>query len=128
MFAIFTMPAAAHLPWSALLCSATAFAPLSLLAQTPPAKAVSTTSAASASVAHNPRPDPLDAKAAVPAALYLSPLRNYQAYAQTPLAPWRESNERVLQRGGWRNYAREAQAPASAAAPAASAAHRHRAP
>lgn len=83
------------------------------LAQTPAALA--------ASAAHS-RPDPLNAKAAVPAALYLSPLRTYQAYAETPVAPWRETNERVLQRGGWRNYAREAQAPASAPASAASAA------
>lgn len=59
-----------------------------------------------------PAPHPADAKAAVPAALYRSPLTGYQAHADTPVAPWRDSNERVRQRGGWRAYAREARAPA----------------
>ena len=70
------------------------------------------------------RPDPADPKAQVPAALYLSPLRAYQGFAEPQVAPWRETNERVRQRGGWRVYAREAREPDStrppAAAPAAS--------
>ena len=34
---------------------------------------------------------------------------NYQAYADAPVLPWRESNDRVRQVGGWRAYARQAQ-------------------
>ena len=67
------------------------------------------------------RPDPADAKAAVPPANYRSVFGDYQADADPVLAPWRESNERVRQRGGWRAYAREA-APAAGAGAAAGAA------
>lgn len=61
---------------------------------------------------------PADAKAPVPAALYRSPFTGYQAYTDAPVAPWRDSNETVRERGGWRAYARESAEPA-AAAPAA---------
>ena len=67
------------------------------------------------------RADPADPKASVPAALYRSPLSAYQGFAEAQIAPWRETNERVRQRGGWRAYAREAresdamQPPATAA-------------
>ena len=54
------------------------------------------------------RPDPADPKALHPAASYLSPLRAYQRFAEPPVAPWRETNDLVGQRGGWRAYAREA--------------------
>lgn len=54
------------------------------------------------------RRDPADPKAPVPAASYLSPLRAYRGFAEPPVAPWRETNELVRQRGGWRAYAREA--------------------
>ena len=57
------------------------------------------------------RPDPADPKAPVPAALYVSPLRAYQGFAEPQVAPWRETNELVRQRGGWRAYAREAREP-----------------
>ena len=57
------------------------------------------------------RSDPADPKAQVPAALYVSPLRAYQGLAETPVAPWRDTNELVRQRGGWRAYAREAREP-----------------
>jgi hypothetical protein len=67
------------------------------------------------------RLDPADAKAPVPAALYVSPLRAYQAFTEAPIAPWRETNEQVRQRGGWRAYAREPQGP-EAAQPAAAGA------
>ena len=68
------------------------------------------------------RPDPADPKAAVPSALYTSPLRAYQGFAEPQVAPWRETNDLVRQRGGWRAYAREASEPDTAriAAPAAS--------
>lgn len=65
---------------------------------------------------------PADAKAPVPAAQYRSPFTGYQAYADTPVAPWRDANELVRQRGGWRTYAREAAEPAAAAASADAAA------
>ena len=66
--------------------------------------------------------DPADPKAPVPMAPYVSPLRVYQGFSEPPLAPWRETNELVRQRGGWRAYAREAREPDAAptAAPAAS--------
>ena len=57
------------------------------------------------------RRDPADPKVSVPPALYLSPLRAYQGLAEPPVAPWRETNELVRQRGGWRAYAREAREP-----------------
>lgn len=53
------------------------------------------------------RADPTDPKAPVPAALYASPLRTYQRFAEPTVAPWRDTNEAVRQRGGWREYARE---------------------
>ena len=73
-------------------------------------------------VATGARADPADPKATVPTALYVSPLRAFQGFAEPQVAPWRETNELVRQRGGWRVYAREAREPdaAPAAAPAAS--------
>lgn len=74
------------------------------------------------------RPQPADPKAQVPAALYVSPLRAYQGFNEPEVAPWRDTNALVHQRGGWRAYAREAREPdapgplapgASQAAPAA---------
>ena len=66
------------------------------------------------------RADPADPKAPVPAALYASPLRTYQRFAEPAVAPWRDTNEAVRQRGGWREYAREGRdAPAGEAAPPA---------
>ena len=79
------------------------------------------------------RSDPADPKAPAPAVLYVSPLRAYQGFAEPQVARWRETNDLVRQRGGWRAYAREAREPdapksiapaasqpASAAKPAAS--------
>ena len=70
------------------------------------------------------RPDPADPKAQVPASLYVSPLRAYQGFAEPQVAPWRETNELVRQRGGWRAYAREAREP-DAARPAVPDASQH---
>ncbi len=69
------------------------------------------------------RPAPADPKAQVPTALYVSPLRVYQGFAESQVAPWRDTNELVRQRGGWRAYAREAREPDAPkpAAPGASA-------
>lgn len=57
------------------------------------------------------RSDPADPKAKVPAVLYASPLRAYQGFTEPEVAPWRDTNALVHQRGGWRAYAREAREP-----------------
>ena len=36
---------------------------------------------------------------------------SYAPYAHQPVAPWRQSNDRVGKVGGWRTYAREAAQP-----------------
>jgi hypothetical protein len=64
------------------------------------------------------RPDPLDAKVAVPAVSYRSPLSSYRPYTEQAVGSWREANETVNRVGGWRTYAREAREPAPATAPA----------
>jgi hypothetical protein len=57
--------------------------------------------------------DPAAAVADVP---YRSPFAGYRSFSEATVAPWRESNETVRQRGGWRAYAREASGPAAASA------------
>ena len=86
------------------------------------AQAQAEAAAPASSALASARSDPTDAKAQVPAALYVSPLRAYQGFAEPPVAPWRETNALVRQRGGWRAYAREAREPDApkAATPAAS--------
>jgi hypothetical protein len=77
---------------------------------------------AAAPCAAQPRPDPLDASAAVPALRYNSSLGNYRGGADDKPVPWKEANDTTARIGGWRAYAREARAPAPAASsPAASA-------
>ena len=63
------------------------------------------------------RADPADPNATTPASAYRSSLSRYQAFAEPDVAPWRETNELVRQRGGWRAYAREAREPSPATAP-----------
>ena len=41
---------------------------------------------------------------------YTSAIGTYQAYEDQPVQSWREANDRVGQIGGWRTYAKEAQA------------------
>lgn len=106
---MFCFSKAALLPLTAL-AAALSFASLGV-AQTqtqPPAKALEPPSAQ--------RQDPADPKAATPALVYRSSLGRYQAFTEPDLAPWRETNELVRQRGGWRSYAREAREPGSASA------------
>ena len=51
------------------------------------------------------------------------PIRDYRAFKDEPVAPWREVNDRVGRIGGWKVYAREQMQPAPAqSAPAAGAA------
>jgi hypothetical protein len=87
-----------------------------------PAQAQTQSAAPAAATVKVNRPDPADPKAQVPPTLYVSPLRAYQAFTEPQVAPWRETNDLVRQRGGWRSYAREAREPDAArpAAPAAS--------
>jgi hypothetical protein len=67
------------------------------------------------------RPDPLDAKAAVAPLAYRSAFSGYTPLSnELPPLSWRDANDAVERIGGWRAYAREANAPAAApAAPAA---------
>lgn len=64
------------------------------------------TAAAQGPVAH-----PADAGAAVPAALYRSPFAGYRGAGDTPVAPWRDTNDKVRPRGGARSHAHTHMAP-----------------
>jgi hypothetical protein len=60
------------------------------------------------------RADPLNAQAAVPPVRHHSTFATYRRLSDTPVGDWRQANDTVAKIGGWRAYAREAQAPASA--------------
>lgn len=63
-----------------------------------------------------PRPDPADARVATPPLQHRSALAGFRRLgAEAPPLAWREANDRVERIGGWRAYAREANAPAPAA-------------
>ena len=53
---------------------------------------------------------------------YSSAINGYKSYADAPVQPWRDSNDRAASIGGWRAYAKEIQggAPAKDAAPTSS--------
>ena len=91
-----------HLRWlvRATLC-ATAVA----------AQAQGASSPGSAHPAPAVRPDPLDAKASVPALSYRSSFARYRGLGEDKPVSWREANDAVARIGGWRVYAREAQQP-----------------
>lgn len=61
-----------------------------------------------------PRPDPTDPGARVPAQSYRSPFADYKPLGETTVGDWRAANDEVGRIGGWRAYAREAQAPSPA--------------
>lgn len=63
--------------------------------------------------------DPVVGAAAPSPLPYTSTLSAYQAYADQPVQPWREANDRVGQIGGWRTYAKEATTSQTAPAPVA---------
>ena len=63
------------------------------------------------------RPDPLDAKASVPALVHASSFAAYRRLSDEKLIPWREANDTVTRIGGWRVYAREAQQPEAGPTP-----------
>lgn len=58
-----------------------------------------------------PAADPLDATARVPRLVYESTLATYKRLGENEPLSWREANDRVGRIGGWRAYAREANAP-----------------
>ncbi len=64
-----------------------------------------------ASPAPAARPDPLDARADVPALSYRSSFSRYRSLSDDKPLSWREANEAVARIGGWRVYAREARQP-----------------
>lgn len=81
--------------------------------------AASPAAAQSAAKAPPPRPDPLQADAPVPPAVYRSSLAQHRRHADQPVQAWSQSNETVNRIGGWRAYAREAhEAQRAASAPA----------
>jgi hypothetical protein len=89
-------------PWRALLAALTLTVTALASAQTAP-----------------PRPDPADAKAPTGALVHRGALAAYRSHgAPVPPLGWREANDAVERIGGWRAYAREANA---APTPAASA-------
>ncbi len=65
----------------------------------------------SANPAPTVRPDPLDAKASVPALSYRSSFSRYRGLGEDKPVSWREANDAVAGIGGWRVYAREGQQP-----------------
>ena len=75
------------------------------------AQAQGASSPGSAHPAPTVRPDPLDAKASVPALTYRSSLAHYRGFSDDKPLSWREANDAVARIGGWRVYAREAQQP-----------------
>jgi hypothetical protein len=60
------------------------------------------------------KPDPQDATASVPQFIYRSSLADYRVLSDEKLTSWKETNDNVGRIGGWRAYAKEAQAPGSA--------------
>lgn len=50
-----------------------------------------------------------DAAQPTPVSPAVAPFDSYQAWRDTPVADWRETNARVEAAGGWRAYLRESQ-------------------
>ncbi|ACB33533.1 multi-Cu oxidase [Leptothrix cholodnii SP-6] len=88
----------------------------------PVAGSTAPAAAADATVVRAPaRPDPLDPRAGVPPLRHRSSLAGYRASKEPAPVDWREANDTTARVGGWRAYAREAQA-SDAGAPAAASA------
>ena len=82
------------------------------------ATAIAAAQATPSSQAPPPAADPLDAKTNVAPMVYRSTLATYKRVGEIELVPWREANDRVGRIGGWRAYAREANAPEAPASTA----------
>lgn len=106
-----------HACW--LLPAALALAATAATAQPGPVIPASITPAPIAPAPIAPAPitpaDPLDATAQVPLLLHRSALASFRHLGASDPLPWREANDRVGRIGGWRAYAREANAPEAAA-------------
>jgi hypothetical protein len=76
-----------------------------------PAQCLALLLAACLSAALAQQVQPSDPAASVPAQRYQSPISSLRPMVQATVAPWRQSNDTVLQRGGWKAYAKAAQAP-----------------
>jgi hypothetical protein len=48
---------------------------------------------------------------------YTSPIADYQKFVDEKVLPWKAANDKVAEIGGWRAYAKEAQANAAATPP-----------
>lgn len=81
------------------------------------ATATATAQGAPTSPSARPAADPLDASAQVPTLVYESSLSTYKRLGEIEALSWREANDRVARIGGWRAYAREANAPDAPDAP-----------
>jgi len=68
--------------------------------------------------AAEPRPDPLDATAPVPALKFSSLLASFRTLGEDKPVPWKQANDTTARIGGWRTHARDARAPAPAASSA----------
>jgi hypothetical protein len=84
-------------------------------------------------------PGPLNATASVPALRYQPVFADFKAQAEQPVGDWKQANDRTVQIGGWRSYARQAQEPQPASeatsapagvsgSPPPTPAHRHHKP
>ncbi len=73
---------------------------------------------ATASAGGRDRPDPLNSRAEVPVLRHDSALASYRRLGEDRSLGWKDANDAAQRIGGWRAYAREAAAPASAAASA----------
>ena len=62
-------------------------------------------------------PNPADPAAAAPPVVYQPVFGGYQPYTDQPVGNWRDANDAVGRIGGWREYAREAEADAAPRAP-----------
>jgi hypothetical protein len=78
-----------------------------------PARSQSTASPSSGAKPKTIAQNAADAQAATQPLTYRSPFAAYQADKVEEPRSWREVNDRVGSIGGWRVYAREAQAPQS---------------
>jgi hypothetical protein len=104
---------------AALLAAATlSFVVRPAWAQAGDAPAVTSTSATRAPAVR----DPLDPRAAVPPLHHRSALAAYRAVQDSKPTAWREANDTTARVGGWRAYARQAQASDGASLPAMPAA------
>ena len=61
------------------------------------------------------QPDPLDASVVVPQTIHRSAFAQYRILSDEKVGSWKDANDNVGRIGGWREYAKEANAPDSSA-------------